>query len=78
MLKHRINWYLVPAIIFALLIAIFFLYVPRFHEVLGTAVVPVEYWFLPFGFGMGLVLLDEGRKYVVRNYSRSVVAKVAW
>ena len=57
------NPYLLPAIIFAMLIAILFLYVPKFHGVLGTAIVPVEYWFLPFGFGLGLLLLDEGRKH---------------
>ncbi|KAK4927905.1 hypothetical protein LTR49_005327 [Elasticomyces elasticus] len=61
-LNHRFNYYLLPAIIFALLIAILFLYVPKFHSVLGTSIVPVEYWFLPMAFGMGVLLLDEGRR----------------
>ncbi|KAK5125068.1 hypothetical protein LTR85_001259 [Meristemomyces frigidus] len=77
-LNHRFNWYLVPAIIFALLIAILFLYVPKFHSVLGTATVPVEYWFLPMAFGVGLLVLDEGRKWLVRRFPRSVIAKMAW
>ena len=77
-LQHSFNWYLLPAIVFALIIAIIFLYVPKFHTVLGTSVVPVEYWFLPMGFGMGLLLLDEGRKFVVRKYPKSFVAKIAW
>lgn len=77
-LAHPMNWYIIPAIIFALLIAIFFLYVPNFHDSLGTAIVPVEYWFLPMGFGMGLLLLDEGRKFLVRRYPTSFVARVAW
>jgi sodium/potassium-transporting ATPase subunit alpha len=72
------NPYLLPAIIFAMVIAIFFLYVPKFHSVLDTAVVPVEYWFLPFGFGMGLLLFDETRKFLVRKFPRSVLAKMAW
>lgn len=76
--NHRFNWYLVPAILFALLIAIFFLYVPKFHEALGTAIVPVAHWFLPMGFGMGLLLLDEGRKFLVRKYPKGPIAKVAW
>jgi sodium/potassium-transporting ATPase subunit alpha len=76
--KHRFNWYLVPAIIFALLIAIFFLYVPKFHSVLDTAVVPVAHWFLPMAFGMGLLLLDETRKFFVRKYPHSFIAKIAW
>ncbi|KAK5726656.1 hypothetical protein LTR15_002544 [Elasticomyces elasticus] len=77
-LKHRFNYYLLPAIIFALLIAILFLYVPKFHSVLGTSIVPVEYWFLPMGFGMGVLLLDEGRKYLIRTYPKSIIAKAAW
>ncbi|KAG2166541.1 hypothetical protein VTO58DRAFT_111109 [Aureobasidium pullulans] len=72
------NPYLLPAIIFSMLIAIFFLYVPKFHSVLGTSIVPVEYWFLPFAFGMGLLLLDETRKFLVRKFPRSVFGKIAW
>jgi sodium/potassium-transporting ATPase subunit alpha len=34
------NFYLFPAIAFALLIAIFFLYVPKFQEKLGTVSEP--------------------------------------
>jgi len=67
-----------PAIIFAMVIAIFFLYVPKFHSVLSTAIVPVECWFLPFGFGMGLLLFDETRKFLVRKFPRSTIAKMAW
>lgn len=77
-LQHRFNWYIVPAIIFALLIAIFFLYVPKFHSVLGTSTVPVAHWFLPMAFGMGLLLLEEGRKWLVRKYPKSLLAKAAW
>jgi sodium/potassium-transporting ATPase subunit alpha len=77
-LQHSFNWYLLPAIIFSLVIAIFFLYLPKFHSVLGTSTVPVEHWFLPMGFGMGLLLLDEGRKFLVRRFPESFVAKIAW
>ena len=61
-----------------MLIAILFLYVPNFHTTLGTAKVPVAHWFIPMGFGMGLLLLDEGRKFLVRRYPSSFVAKMAW
>ncbi|KAK0933860.1 hypothetical protein LTR29_014548 [Friedmanniomyces endolithicus] len=77
-LNHRFNWYLPPAIIFALLVAILFLYVPEFYSVLGTSTVPVANWFLPMGFGTGVLLLDEGRKWLVRRYPRSLIAKMAW
>jgi sodium/potassium-transporting ATPase subunit alpha len=77
-LQHSMNWLLFPAIVFALVIAIFFTYVPKFHSVLGTAIVPVEHWFLPFAFGMGILLLDEGRKLLVRRFPKSILAKMAW
>jgi sodium/potassium-transporting ATPase subunit alpha len=76
--KETKNLKLFPAIIFALLIAIFFLYVPKFQQVFGNAPVPVEHWFLPMAFGMGLLLLDEGRKWSVRNYPNGFLAKIAW
>ncbi|KAF1808571.1 Na/K ATPase alpha 1 subunit [Eremomyces bilateralis CBS 781.70] len=76
--KETRNLYLFPAIIFALLVAVLFLYVPRIQTVLATTAVPVAHWFLPMGFGMGLLLLDEGRKYCVRNFPKSIIARIAW
>ncbi|KAF2157518.1 putative H /K ATPase alpha subunit [Myriangium duriaei CBS 260.36] len=80
LLQHPIwrNWYLFPAVVFALVIAIFFLYVPKFHSVLSTAVVPVEHWFLPMAFGIAILLLDEGRKFCVRKWPNGPLAKAAW
>lgn len=72
------NFYLFPAIIFALLIAVFFLYVPKFQTVLGTAVVPVEHWFLPMAFGLGVLLLDEARKWAVRRNPSGWMSRIAW
>jgi len=54
------------------------LYVPKFQEVFGNMPVPVEFWFLPMAFGMGLILLDEGRKYALRRNPRGFIAKIAW
>lgn len=72
------NWLLLPAIAFALIFAIFFLYVPKFHHVLQTAIIPAEYWFFPMAYGMSILLLDEARKFLVRRYPGSVVARIAW
>lgn len=77
-LQHRMNWLLLPAICFALIFAIFWLYVPSFHSTLGTAHVPVEHWFLPMAFGMAILLLDEGRKWWVRRYPKGLLGTVAW
>lgn len=77
-LQHHMNWLLLPAIAFALIFAIFFLYVPKFHHVLQTAIIPAEYWFFPMAYGMSILLLDEGRKFLVRRFPGSVVARIAW
>jgi sodium/potassium-transporting ATPase subunit alpha len=76
--KETSNVFLFPAIIFALLIAILFLYVGKIQTVLGTAVVPVAHWFLPMGFGMAILLLDEIRKFCVRKWPKGVLARIAW
>ncbi|KAJ4129766.1 hypothetical protein NW768_006735 [Fusarium equiseti] len=72
------NWYLFPAIIFSLVMAIFWLYIPPLRPVLGTTAVPVEHWFLPFAFGTFQLLLDEGRKFAVRKWPSSVLGRMAW
>ena len=77
-LRRTRNLYLFPAIAFALVVAVIFLYIPKLQSVLGTTSVPVEHYFLPMGFGLGLLLLDEGRKCLVRTYPKGIVAKCAW
>ncbi|EED14272.1 H /K ATPase alpha subunit, putative [Talaromyces stipitatus ATCC 10500] len=76
--KQTQNLLLFPAILFALGIAAFWLYIPRFQSVLGTTSVPAEHYFLPAAFGLGLLILDEGRKAAVRRWPGGVVAKLAW
>ncbi|KAK2049021.1 Na,H/K antiporter P-type ATPase [Colletotrichum somersetense] len=76
--KQTQNLYLFPAIVFALLMAIFWLYVPEFQSALATAPVPVEYWFLPMSFGLGILLIDEARKFAVRRWPSGLLAKAAW
>ncbi|KAH7338220.1 sodium-potassium ATPase [Rhizoctonia solani] len=72
------NWYIFPAMICALVIGIFFSYVPFFQKTFLTRGVPVEHYFLPVAFGFGLLLLDEARKYIVRSRPSGLLAKLAW
>ncbi|CCG83761.1 protein of unknown function [Taphrina deformans PYCC 5710] len=72
------NPYLFCGMIFSLLVAFLFNYVPKLQSILGAADVPVEHWFLPVAFGMVLLLLDEGRKWFVRRYPTSFMAQIAW
>lgn len=76
--KRTQNWYLFPAILFAFMVIFIFLYPRGLQNSLGTSEVPVENFFLPVAFGLGLLLLDESRKYCVRRYPHSWIAKAAW
>ncbi|KAF7950039.1 hypothetical protein EAE96_007342 [Botrytis aclada] len=76
--KETQNLYIFPAILFALAMAIFWLYLPQLQSVLGTSSVPVEHFFLPAAFGVGILLLDEGRKWAVRRWPESWVGRLAW
>lgn len=77
--KHgRRNWYLFPAMLTSLLIAIFVTEVGGMNKVFGTARVPIEYWFIPLGLGLGLLLMDELRKLAVRQWPQGFIARVSW
>lgn len=76
--KHTQNLWLFPAILFALVMVFFWCYIPRLQDVLNTETVPVEHWFLPMTFGLGILLLDEGRKFCVRGWPNGFMAKWAW
>ena len=76
--KKTQNWFLFPAIGFALAVVFVFCYIPSLQKVIDSASVPVEYWFLPMAYGMGLLVLDEARKAVARRRPNGWVAKVAW
>lgn len=72
------NLYLFPAILFALGMAALWIFVPALQKVIGTAAVPVEYWFFPFAFGSYIILIDEARRFCVRKWPDGILAKAAW
>ena len=76
--KETQNPWLFPAILFALVMAFLWCYIPSLQPVIGTAQVPVEYWFFPFAFGVYIILLDEARRCWVRRWPEGWVAKAAW
>jgi sodium/potassium-transporting ATPase subunit alpha len=53
-------------------------YIPGLQKVIGSTSIPAEHWFIPAAFGIALLLLDEGRKYIVRNRPQSLLARIAW
>jgi sodium/potassium-transporting ATPase subunit alpha len=76
--KESRNLLMFAAIAFALGITFLFNYIPWFNRVMSTSHVPVEYYFIAVGFGAAVLIYDEVRKYFVRKYSRSILARIAW
>lgn len=64
--------------IFAIVVVFIFCYIPSLQRVIDTRTIAVEYWFLPAAFGLGLLLLDEARKYCVRTWPNGLFARMAW
>ncbi|KAF4963998.1 hypothetical protein FSARC_8048 [Fusarium sarcochroum] len=72
------NWYLFPAIVFSLAMAIFGLYIPPLQPILGTTGVSVEQRFIPFAFGAFQLLFDGGRNFGVRSWPARLLARMGW
>ncbi|KAL8280473.1 hypothetical protein RQP46_007121 [Phenoliferia psychrophenolica] len=72
------NFYLFPAMAISLCVGIFFAYIPAIQRVFLTAQIPAYMFFVPLGYGVGLLLLDESRKFWVRTHPKSFLAWIAW
>jgi sodium/potassium-transporting ATPase subunit alpha len=60
------------------LIGVANLYGPGLQRVFGTTPIPGKFWGIPFGFALGILMMDETRKLIVRTYPKSIIAKMAW
>lgn len=76
--KKRRNPYLALSMLISLGIAIFVTEVPGIQKLFDTASVPLEFWFIPIPLALGILLMDELRKLIVRTWPKSFVAKAAW
>nr|CEG04843.1 unnamed protein product [Fusarium clavum] len=74
---HRNPW-LILSMLISLCIAIFVTEVPGIQKLFDTASVPIEFWFIPIPLGLGILLVDEIRKFFVRKYPQSFIARIAW
>ncbi|KIK92632.1 hypothetical protein PAXRUDRAFT_829776 [Paxillus rubicundulus Ve08.2h10] len=60
------------------LIAVINLYGPGLQQVFYMRPIPGMFWGIPFCFALGILIMDELRKLVVRTYPKSFVAWIAW
>ncbi|KAG6819695.1 hypothetical protein H0H93_009489 [Arthromyces matolae] len=76
--KQRRNPWIVVGCVVAFLIAIFVTEVKGIQNLFGTASVPVEFWLIPIPLALGILMMDEIRKLLVRTFPKSFIAKAAW
>jgi sodium/potassium-transporting ATPase subunit alpha len=74
----RRNPWLPLAMLISLVIAIFVTEVPGIQSLFGTASVPIQYWFIPLGLALGILVMDELRKLLVRQFPKGPVARISW
>jgi sodium/potassium-transporting ATPase subunit alpha len=72
------NWTIIAGILFSTVVGLIITLVPWFNSVFKTRPVPVKYVCPALGFGVALFLFDEIRKFLVRRYPKSFLAKMAW
>jgi calcium-translocating P-type ATPase len=68
---HRFNRMIVYGIVFELLLLVLIDYTPWGNALFGTAPIGIEVWLFVIPFGVGMWLLEEGRKAVVRRRERA-------
>lgn len=76
--KKRRNPWLILSMLISLAIAIFVTEVPGIQQLFGTASVPLEFWFIPIPLAIGILVMDEIRKLLVRLFPGGPIAKIAW
>ncbi|KAI0777815.1 calcium ATPase transmembrane domain M-containing protein [Trametes elegans] len=74
----RRNLFVPLGMVATALIAVVNLYGRGFQDVFDTAPIPGMYWGIPFAFALGILMMDELRKLIVRTYPSSIVARIAW
>ncbi|WWC91684.1 uncharacterized protein L201_006630 [Kwoniella dendrophila CBS 6074] len=76
--ESKRNYWIIPSMIASLVFLFFFSYVPFFQHTFLTRGVPVQHIFIPFTFAIGLLSLDETRKFFIRRYPKGFLTKIAW
>ncbi|KAI9005132.1 calcium ATPase transmembrane domain M-containing protein [Hyaloraphidium curvatum] len=74
----RQNIWIFGSISASIIIAIINVYGPGIQSLFGVAVIPWEYWLIPLAYSVGILVVDEVRKVLVRAYPQSWIGKAAW
>ena len=76
--KERRNPWLLLGMLISLGIAIFVTEVPGIQRLFGTESIPIEFWLIPLPLALGILIMDEMRKLMVRTWPQGLLARIAW
>lgn len=76
--KARRNPWLLAGAAMSFVIAVFVTEEPGIQTIFGTASVPIEFWLIPLPLALGILVMDETRKLMVRKWPKGLVARIAW
>ena len=76
--KERRNPWLLLSMLISLGIAIFVTEVPGIQRLFGTESIPIEFWLIPLPLALGILIMDEMRKLMVRTWPQGLLARIAW
>ncbi|MBU1424726.1 MAG: cation-transporting P-type ATPase [Gammaproteobacteria bacterium] len=68
--NHRFNSMILWGIVFEMLLLMFIVYTPWGNALFGTAPLAAEVWLFIVPFGVGMLLIEEARKAVVRRMGK--------
>ena len=75
---EKSSWYVFGAMFVSICIQIIITQIFWFNQIFGTAPVPVKYILPTLGFGTLWLLIDELRKWALRNYSNNFIRAISW
>ncbi|CEP09916.1 hypothetical protein [Parasitella parasitica] len=76
--QGRRNLWLFVGMLCSLIVAIIVTEVPWIQQTLLTSSVPIKHWLIPIPLALGILIMDEIRKLLVRTFPKSIIAKLAW
>jgi Cation transporting ATPase, C-terminus len=71
----RRNWAVPAGMLASALIGVANLYGPGLQVLFATTPIPSKFWGIPFGFALGILIMDETRKLIVRSYPKVCIFK---
>ena len=72
----RRNLAIPAAMLATALIGVANLYGRGIQELFSTTPIPSKFWGIPFGFALGILIMDETRKLIVRSYPKVCIFKL--